>query len=203
MRIYKEGSMDKLHNKHYVRTDAEKRIIRGFSDSFEQPQDGDICINEQGSYQFRLFPNGEENPPLFTNDGVSLYKWDGKAVKRRADKEIETETNEINFENLKKSKFKEVGMACTGIIHTGITVGDCNYSLETYDQINLMGQLDAIQQGAEAVPYHANGNLCRMFPAAEFVQIAEKAISHVFLSPYVLQSFKRMDTPHGKRRRIK
>ena len=46
--------MDEYYNKHYIRVDDDGRIIHGFSDAFEQPHDGDVCINEQGGYQFRL-----------------------------------------------------------------------------------------------------------------------------------------------------
>ena len=74
--------MDDFYNKHFIRTDSESNIIKGFSDAFEQPQDGDICINGQGGYQFRLVPGGEENPLLFDEDSHPLYLWNGeKAVK--------------------------------------------------------------------------------------------------------------------------
>ena len=47
-----------------------------------------ICINEQGGYQFRLFPGGEENPLLYTDGWVPLYKWDGQEVQKRTEEEI-------------------------------------------------------------------------------------------------------------------
>jgi hypothetical protein len=43
-----------------------------------------------------------------------------------------------------------------------------------------MGQLSAVQQGASAVPYHADGELCRMFTAEEFMTVANAAIAHIF-----------------------
>lgn len=81
-----------MYNKHYITVDAENRITNGFSDAFRQPAETDICINEQGGYQFRLFPGGEENPSLFDWDGmIPLYKWDGGYVKLRTEEEIEAE----------------------------------------------------------------------------------------------------------------
>ena len=50
-----------------------------------------ICIEEQGGYQFRLFPDGEENPALHTGDGISLYRWDGEAAVSRTAEEIEAD----------------------------------------------------------------------------------------------------------------
>ncbi|MCL1819418.1 MAG: hypothetical protein FWG36_02035 [Oscillospiraceae bacterium] len=82
-----------MDNKHYIRIDNYNRIIKGFSDAFEQPEQSDICINEQGGRHFELF--GETNPPPFTMDGIPLYKWDGKAVQRRTDKEIEADRHSV------------------------------------------------------------------------------------------------------------
>ena len=53
-----------FYNKHYITVDERSRIVNGFSDAFRKPSETDICINEQGGYQFRLFPGGEENPAL-------------------------------------------------------------------------------------------------------------------------------------------
>lgn len=81
-----------FYNKHYIRIDEQNRIIHGFSDAFEQPQEGDICINEQGGYQFRLYPNGEENPALYEwNYMIPLYKWDGENVVARMQEEIDAD----------------------------------------------------------------------------------------------------------------
>jgi len=82
--------MNKFYNKHYIITDTESRITSGWSDGPNRDRDtsGAICINEEGGYQFRLFPGGEENPPLYTMDGIPLYKWDGQAVKPRTAEEI-------------------------------------------------------------------------------------------------------------------
>ncbi len=80
-----------FYNKHYIAVDERNRIVDGFSDAFRQPTDEHICINEQGGYQFRLFPDGEENPTLFDWDGmIPLYKWDGEVIKRTAE-EIEAD----------------------------------------------------------------------------------------------------------------
>jgi hypothetical protein len=61
--------------KHYIRLNADNYIIKGFSTVFEQPQPGDICINDDGSYQFRLFPGGTENPMLFDENRDWIYQY--------------------------------------------------------------------------------------------------------------------------------
>lgn len=84
--------MDEFYNKHYITIDDQSRIVSGFSDAFRQPTDTDICINDKGGYQFRLFPGGEENPALYDwDDMLPLYRWDGSQVVRRTQEELEAD----------------------------------------------------------------------------------------------------------------
>ena len=78
-----------FYNKHYITLDERGRIVKGFSDAFRDPSDADICIDEQGGYQFRLFQNGEENPFLFDrNYNIPLYKYENGEVVKRTGEEI-------------------------------------------------------------------------------------------------------------------
>lgn len=75
--------------KHYITVDERGRITDGFSDVFRQPKETDICINEEGSRHFRLFPDGEDNPMLFELENLlPRFKFDG-IVKERTKEEIE------------------------------------------------------------------------------------------------------------------
>lgn len=95
--------MEEYYNKHYIRLDDAGRITHGFSNAFQQPQEGDICINEQGGYQFRLAPGGEENPTIRDMYGVPLYRYDEslatddelwRGIVRRPDEEVEADRPE-------------------------------------------------------------------------------------------------------------
>jgi len=81
------------YNRHYITVDDQSRITDAWSDGPRPDQDtaNAICINEQGGYQFRFSPDGEENPPIYTMDGIPLYKWDGEQVIQRAEEEIEAD----------------------------------------------------------------------------------------------------------------
>lgn len=71
------------HNKHYILINSSNHIIDGWSDGPHPEKEitNAICINEQGGYQFRLFPNGEENPSLFDINLLPLYKYeDGEVI---------------------------------------------------------------------------------------------------------------------------
>lgn len=89
--------MDTIHfyNRHFIRVDKYNRILHGFSDAFETAEEGDICINENGSHQFRLFPNGEENPSLIGENCVHLYMWTGEEIRETTLEEREAELEEI------------------------------------------------------------------------------------------------------------
>lgn len=82
--------MNEYCNKYYIAIDNQGRITSGWSDGPQRDRDttGAVCINEAGGYQFRLFPGGEENPALYTEDGIPLYRWDGEQVVRRSEAEI-------------------------------------------------------------------------------------------------------------------
>ena len=78
--------------KHYITADDAGRITDGFSDALRQPAEGDICIEERGGYQFRLFPGGTENPTLFYRDtDIPLYRWDGDKVVRITAEELQAD----------------------------------------------------------------------------------------------------------------
>ena len=82
--------MDEFYNKHYIKTRDDGAIIDCWSNGPHPDRDTTdaICISDKGGYQFRLFPDGEENPSLYDADGIPLYKWDGQAVKPRTAEEI-------------------------------------------------------------------------------------------------------------------
>ncbi len=85
-----------------------------------------------------------------------------------------------NVEQVRAAVKQEIGAACTAAIYAGIAVGDSRYSLTEHDQTEIMAQFTAVKEGAAAVPYHADGELCRMYPAEEFTALAQAATAHVF-----------------------
>lgn len=70
----------------YIRIDGKNRIIAGFSDAFEQPKSGDICIlddPQQAQRQFMLM--GQFNPNLTDARGLPLYKYENGTVQPTTD----------------------------------------------------------------------------------------------------------------------
>ena len=85
-----------------------------------------------------------------------------------------------DVEQVRVAKLQEAGMACTAAIYAGIDLGGSHYSLTEHDQTEIMAQYTTVKEGAPAVPYHADGELCRMYPAEEFGALAQAATAHVF-----------------------
>ena len=83
--------------KHYIQIDESSRVVDGWSDGPTPGRNllGAICITDRGGYQFRLRPGGEENPLLFGEGMVPLYKWDGNAVQPRSQAEIEEDISAL------------------------------------------------------------------------------------------------------------
>lgn len=81
--------------RHYITTDNDGGIMRGFTDFFEQPQESDIllrivdCEHAAEYIHFQLFADSEPNIPLLSLHGMPLYSWDGQTV--HAKTEIERE----------------------------------------------------------------------------------------------------------------
>lgn len=81
------------YNNHYIRADERGRVVDGWSDGPRPDEsiDGAILLNDKGGYQFRLWPDGEENPPLLTDDGIPLYERDGLSVRARPPEDVEAD----------------------------------------------------------------------------------------------------------------
>lgn len=75
--------------KHYIITDGASRVLRGFSNDFEQPDASAICICEDGGRHFEL--NGVVNPPMADAQGRYRYKLVEGIVVERTPEELEAD----------------------------------------------------------------------------------------------------------------
>lgn len=67
--------------KHFIRLNDNKEVIKAFSSAFEQPEESDICINEDTMERhFNL---------SLLQDGAYKYKYDGKNLVVRTREEID------------------------------------------------------------------------------------------------------------------
>ena len=95
---------------------------------------------------------------------------------------IEDVPDDRSLDEIRADKLKELSTSCNATITAGMDVetikGTEHFSLQETDQINLTTALSAVQSGASGYPYHADGQLCRLFTAAEIQAIAAASVKH-------------------------
>ena len=171
--------MEIIKSKVYVQTDTQDRITR-CEGGFTTPADftGWTQIDEGTGDRYNLcqsnyFPGG-----LYSPDGVPRYKLQDGAPVERTPAELDAD----RLPAKRRTKEAEISTACNAAIVAGMDVetsqGTEHFALQETDQINLTTALSAVQAGADGYPYHADGQLCRMFTAEEIQAIAQASVRH-------------------------
>lgn len=88
-----------------------------------------------------------------------------------------------SLDNVKAKKHKELSKICEERIFAGVDV-DINgltkhFSLTEHDQLNLFGKQVQLASGAKQLEYHADGQACCYYSAAEMQLIIETAMAYV------------------------
>lgn len=78
----------------------------------------------------------------------------------------------------KQRKINEISLTSQSMIINGVEFNGKRYRLNTTDQIN-MSALSSMAQMGNKVPYHADGEICRIFEPEEMVQLAQTATSWI------------------------
>lgn len=73
-------------------------------------------------------------------------------------------------------KKTELSEECEKVIVAGVDIGDAHYSLTIEDQANILAWM-AVAQTGKAVPYHQDGQPCRIYTAEEFMEVANAAVA--------------------------
>ena len=130
----------------------------------------------------------EEQPDIqkiFSDVSLGWSEANEELAKREAyngEYTIEDEPDERPLDVIRADKLAELSASCNAAITAGMDVettqGTEHFSLQETDQINLTTALSAVQSGAAGYPYHADGQLCRLFTAAEIQAIAAASVRH-------------------------
>ena len=95
---------------------------------------------------------------------------------------VEEKPDDRPLDEIRADKLAELSASCNAAITAGMDVettqGTEHFSLQETDQINLTTALSAVQSGEAGYPYHADGQLCRLFTAAEIQAIAAASVRH-------------------------
>lgn len=126
-------------------------------------------------------------PPIIKNHtgsaGFITPKWDddteawteGASAEEIAAWEVE-HPDPVSLEEKRAAKIAEMSAACNASINAGTTVQMPDgtqeaFTYSTADQANVSEMFMACLMGAESYPYHANGQPCKSFTAAEIMSI--------------------------------
>lgn len=148
---------------------------------------GDITIYTAGGLEATTL-HGYET--VYRDEGQTVYlSNDGSVYTQPAEpEEVPTEPYVPTAEELlavaKASKKEEVSRDCEQIIYRGVTVtlSDGNvehFALTEHDQLNLFGKQAQLATGVEQLEYHADGQPCRYYSAADMQEIIEASMNHV------------------------
>lgn len=92
---------------------------------------------------------------------------------------------EPTLDEIKEDKRKEVSRACESTIYGGFSIllqdgmSVEHFSLTEHDQINLFGKQAQLSTGMQELEYHADGQPCRYYSAADMQAIIAAALWHV------------------------
>jgi len=97
--------------------------------------------------------------------------------------EVIDEDTVITVETLREMKINEMNYICRKTIEDGFDIvlsdGETHhFSLTTQDQLNLITLSGMVSQGAEQVPYHADGELCKFYSASDMLAIINQATNY-------------------------
>lgn len=119
---------------------------------------------------------------VFTDATKEIQISEALKVAYNGEYTIEDVPDDRPLDVIRADKLAELSEACNAAITAGMDVettqGTEHFSLQETDQINLTTALSAVQSGAAGYPYHADGQLCRLFTAAEIQSIASASVRH-------------------------
>lgn len=110
---------------------------------------------------------------LIDNGYYSIYEY-GEVPEPTPDPEPPTPV-EPTVEEIQEEKLAIASDTCQQLIYDGIDVtlstGEKHFSLEVADQSNIDGIFNAVVWGATEYPYHADGEPCAMYSAADIMTL--------------------------------
>lgn len=109
---------------------------------------------------------------------VTACAWDEEAYQAYCEAQGAADLTAV-----KSAKLAELSAACNDAIVAGCGVTLSNgvtgrIRLTDEDQINLTAAVGAVQQGAVGYPYHLDGELCAVYPAADILIMGNAATAH-------------------------
>lgn len=175
------------------------------------PEQCEVLLHENINAETRTTTgaNGEEQTTVYTAQEYTLIiPWrEGIEDSIKANVAAWTEmARKQELEELLPEKLTELDNACRKAIVEGCWVeladgSTQHFALTEADQINLNVALEAVKAGADGYPYHADGELCRVFSAADINAVAAAAVAAQALPHHLFQPREAVGHPRQDGRR--
>lgn len=159
---------------------------------------GETEVPQGIPYMFVDIPEGESIVKVDLSDPknpVAVLSGENKTDLTKLQEELERITTKVDenipdkkipetLEEIKAAKKQEIGQACDKIIYDGmdVTLTDGStehFGLTEHDQLNLFGKQVQLAAGTTELEYHADGQPCRYYSAADMQTIIAAAMQHV------------------------
>ena len=159
------------------------RIV--FVDDDDKPDEyGDIQVYTAGGFQCSNLPG---YATVYRDEGKTVYLSDDGSIYRPPEEpgdQFPPEPYTPTLAELQAAKKAEITAACERSIYMGVSVtladgSTEHFSLTEHDQLNLFGKQAQLAAGMKQLEYHADGQPCRYYSAADMQAIIQAAMWHV------------------------
>ena len=148
---------------------------------------GDIQVYTSGDIQCSNLPGyctvyRQEGQTVYLSDDGSVYQ--PPADPGDLPPDPYNPTPEELLAAAQAAKRSEISAACERAIYSGVSVTLADgttehFSLTEHDQINMFGKQAQLAAGVEQLEYHADGQPCRYYSAADMQAIIQASVWHV------------------------
>lgn len=181
------NQQDQLYEIENIQPISE-HVIRIVFAAIAPTEYGDIRVYTAGGIQCANLPGYRT---VYRDEGQTVYLSDDGSVYQVPEEPGEplppepfVPTPEESRMAAQTRKRKEISAACEQRIYRGVnvTMSDGSvehFSLTEHDQLNLFGKQAQLAAGTEKLEYHADGQPCRYYSAADMQSIIQAAMFHV------------------------
>ena len=157
-------------HKIYATPNENNVVTSIFSDAFQTPEQNDICVAQGSGINYVHISNKYQ-----VVDANMRYNY--KLVGNQLVERTEEEKKDDSIESVRYRKVQEISDACKNTIYSGTDVetsyGMQHFSLTLEDQTNISYAYESVKSGTPAFPYHADGEVCKMYSADDIKKISE------------------------------
>lgn len=147
---------------------------------------GDIVLYTAGDIECAVLTGWNT---VYRDEGQTVYLSDDGSVYQTPDPDTGGEILPLEpyvptLEELQAAKKREISQACETAIYSGVDVklsdgATEHFALTEHDQLNLFGKQVQLAAGTTELEYHADGQPCRYYNAADMQLIISTAMQHV------------------------